>query len=170
MIKNMKWNRLVGDEINDLFSTIESDIRDVRVGGEELRFYVGTDSQVKKKITTYVTAVVLYRVGSGALVYYARQNEKTMDMRSRLWNETYKAVEIAKELNGFLRAYGLKVHEVHADLNSNDIHKSNSSVQACLGYICGMGFKGKIKPYAWASSCVANKKTKGGRGVKNTAV
>ena len=158
----MNWNRLTGENVNDLFLTINKDIEDNKNADSEIKFYVGTDSQVKRKGITYVTAVVLYRVGDGALVYYSKQNENQMDMHARLWNETYKAVEVAKELNEFLKSYNLRVDEVHADLNPNDIHKSNSSVQACLGYICGMGFDGKIKPYAWASSCVANKKTKSG--------
>ena len=38
-------------------------------------------------------------------------------MRSRLWNETYKAV--AFELNNFLKDFGMKVDEVHADLNAS---------------------------------------------------
>ena len=60
----------------------------------------------------------------------------------------------------------MRVDEVHADLNPSPMHESNSSVQACLGYICGMGFDGKIKPDSWAASSVAHRKTQGNKKKK----
>lgn len=153
----MTWRKLDGGEI-DLYTELQHDIS--LYENDELKFYVGTDSQQKKKRVIYVTAIILYRTGIGGNVYYLKEKEAKVDMRTRLWNETYKAVEIAKELNDFLFKFGLRVDEVHADLNPDKIHKSNSVVQACLGFICGMGFEGKIKPHAWGASKVANKMTK----------
>lgn len=153
----MKWRRLDGEEIN-LFKTIEKDIK--LYNEAEIKFYVGTDSQRKKKHITYITSIILYRETIGGCVYYTKERDKIIEMTSRLWNETYKAVTVAQELNDFLEQFDLRVNEVHADLNPNPKHKSNSVVQSCLGFICGMGFIGKIKPDAWASSKISDRKTK----------
>lgn len=154
----LNWYRFSGEKVLDLKDAICEHI--TTYGAEGLDFFVGTDSQPKTKIITYVTVVVVYRHKKGGIVFYKRENESNVDRRYRLWNETYKAVQTALELNEFLREYDLKVSEIHADLNSDKKFLSNSSVQACLGFICSMGFNGKIKPEAWAATKVANRKTK----------
>ena len=151
------WKNFDGEKI-ELYTELQKVIEDNK--NDNFKVYVGTDSQQKKDHILYVTAIVFYRTGLGGLIFYLKEKEKKVDMRSRLWNETYKAVALALELNNFLKDFGMKVDEVHADLNASKTYKSNSVVQASLGYICGMGFKGCIKPFAFASSKIANKFTK----------
>ena len=161
-MKTKKWIRLDKDEIPDIFEQLKLDIENAKImrADDEIKFYVGTDSQRKKKYITYVTAIVMYTEKKGGAVYYTKERESVLDMHSRLWNETYKAVNIAQELNEFLKDFNLRVHEVHADLNANPKYKSHKLVKSCLGYIQGMGFDGMIKPDAWAASKIANKHTK----------
>lgn len=158
----MSWKKLEGNIVNDLYTTIAQDIKATKIkfADEDIKFYVGTDSQRKKYDVVYVTAIVLYRKKSGGSVYILKEREKLTDMHTRLWNETEKAIKVATELNTFLVDFNLRVDEVHADLNPDKKYKSNSLVQSCLGYICGMGFEGKVKPQAWAASKVANIHTK----------
>ena len=158
----MGWKKLEGNIVNDLYTTIAQDIKATKVkfADEDIKFYVGTDSQRKKYDVVYVTAIVLYRKKSGGSVYILKEREKLTDMHTRLWNETEKAIKVATELNTFLVDFNLRVDEVHADLNPDKNYKSNTLVKSCLGYICGMGFEGKVKPQAWAASKVANIHTK----------
>jgi predicted RNase H-related nuclease YkuK (DUF458 family) len=162
MLNEYKWKKLDGEIVNNLLETISLDIVKTKAefADDEIKFYVGTDSQRKKYDIVFVTAIVLYRKKSGGIVYILKEREKHSDIRTRLWNETYKAITIATELNDFLKSFNLRVDEVHADLNPDPKHKSNSLVKSCLGYICGMGFEGKIKPASWAASKVANIHTK----------
>lgn len=155
------WKRLTGEHIEDIQKTIISDILSYpEIERNELEFYVGADSQRTDKKIKFVTAIALYNKGKGGLGYYLPEIYRNMENRDRLWTETYKAVESAQWLNKIIQPLGLRVNEVHADLNPDKKHFSNSLVQICLGYICGMGFDGKIKPEAWVASSVANGKTK----------
>jgi predicted RNase H-related nuclease YkuK (DUF458 family) len=151
------WKNFNNEKI-DLLPTLTKLIEDNK--NDSFKVFVGTDSQQKKDGITYVTAIVFYREGIGGTIFCLKEKEKIVDLHSRLWNETYKAVSIASELNIFLKDFDMKVHEVHADLNPSKKHKSNTVVQSALGYICGMGFNGKIKPDSWAASKVANVHTK----------
>jgi predicted RNase H-related nuclease YkuK (DUF458 family) len=47
--------------------------------------------------------------------------------------------------------------EVHADINTNPMFKSNQALHEAMGYILSMGFVFKAKPEAFASSYCANK-------------
>lgn len=152
------WKRLTGEKINDLGETVLADINSYP--DSDIKFYCGCDSQVIKQRILYVTVIVLYRAGNGGVAYYLREPEAKIHDKARLWNETYKAVTVAMWLNEIIKPVGLRVNEVHADLNYDEKHMSSTMVQACLGYICAMGFEGKIKPYAWCATKVANIKTK----------
>ena len=155
------WRRLSGENIECIHATISNDV--MANLEHDLEIYVGADSQRFEDHVNYVTAIVVYRNVKGGLGYYLSEKEKLvgkLDNRTRLWNETAKAVDKAQWLNELLREFDLRVSEVHADLNNDKKHFSNTVVQMCLGFICSMGFNGKIKPEAWAASSVANSKTK----------
>ena len=152
------WQRLSGDVVENIRAVISNDIMR-REDKADLKFYVGCDSQSYKEHIAYVTAIVLYETGKGGLGYYMREIEEPVPMRHRLWNETYKAVTTATWLNQLLIEFDYRVDEVHADLNSDEKHLSQSSVTECLGFITSMGFVGKIKPEAWVASGVADQKT-----------
>jgi predicted RNase H-related nuclease YkuK (DUF458 family) len=47
--------------------------------------------------------------------------------------------------------------EVHADINCEAHFKSNTALKEAMGYIRGMGYEFKAKPYAFASSSCADK-------------
>ena len=157
----MKWNRLSGDGIVNIFETIEQDI--IKYTNDfELKFYTGCDSQVHNDKVRYITAIVLYRQGKGGLVYYRKEIEafKNINPQKRLWNEVVKAVEVAQELDDILIKHDLCVEEVHADLNYDKKYLSSKVVDQCLGYIKAMGFDGVIKPYGFTASKIADRVTR----------
>ncbi len=155
------WKRLTGEVVSDIKNTIVSDIMSVdKDDRNTLEFYVGADSQRSGNTILFVTAIVMYRQGKGGNGFYFPEKYRSMENRDRLWMETYKAVEVGLWLNELLSNFDLRVSEIHADLNKDKKYFSNSLVQTCLGYICGMGFQGRIKPESWVASSVANGKTK----------
>ena len=70
--------------------------------------------------------------------------------------EVAKSIEIAYELCHLFIEYHIEM-EVHADINTNPMFKSNDALREAMGYILGMGFAFKAKPEAFASSCCADK-------------
>ena len=135
-MKNLKWNRLDKGSIDNIFLQLTKDITKAKLirENDDIKFYVGTDSQRHKGKIVFVTAIVMYMEKHGGAVYYVKENEKPTDMHTRLWNETYKAVNIAQELNNFLKDFNLRVNEIHADLNDSPKHKSNKLVSSCIKY------------------------------------
>ena len=80
--------------------------------------------------------------------------------KQRLFQETYYAVRLATHINPLLEKINHKIEEIHSDLNPDPNYISSTMISQCLGYIQGMGFKGRIKPYSWAASSVADLKSR----------
>jgi len=157
--KTSMWKRISGEYIPDLEETLLRDIS--RTDTNDLKFYVGADSQISNGRTRYTVVLVVRKANKGAQGYYSSTaTELHCSRNQRLFQETYMAVELAIRINPLLEQIGFKIDEVHSDLSPHPKNLSNQVVQTCLGYIQGFGFKGKIKPESWASYCVADLKTK----------
>ncbi len=83
-------------------------------------------------------------------------SRQTMSVKERMLTEVGKSIEVAYNLCGLFTAFNIDM-EVHADINTNPNFKSNHALKDAMGYIMGMGFAFKAKPYAFASSCCADK-------------
>jgi len=164
-----RWRRMdvhntgVANLPEEMFKDIAATSKD-----REIRIIVGSDSQVHKYSTVFVTAIALWRVGAGGRVYYKTYKKrhpegKRPDNRTRLIEEAYDSIKVAMWLNPELNKVGLGVHEIetlHADLNRDKKYLSNSVVAGVLGTIKAYGFEGMIKPEGWVASRVANRRTK----------
>jgi len=153
-----QWRRLNGAIVK---TPIEDEIRDVLVqaihNGHTMKVCIGTDSQVKGRITEFATVIVFIRKGKGGFMYI--HNETTirkMSVRERMLAEVTKSIEVAYELCGLFTTYNVDM-EVHADINTQPGFKSNDALKEAMGYITGMGFAFKAKPHAFASSSCADK-------------
>jgi uncharacterized protein len=153
-----QWRKLNGEKLP---GRIEDEIREVLIkekkAGYELKACIGTDSQVKGKITEFASVIVLVRKGKGGFMYI--RNETTtlkMSIKQRMLVEVSKSIDVAYALCNIFSRYSVDM-EVHADINTNPNFKSNDALKEAMGYILGMGFGFKAKPHAFASSCCANK-------------
>lgn len=88
-------------------------------------------------------------------IHHSRM-QQTMGLKERMIHEVGKSVDTAYHLCGLLEQYDVAL-EVHADINSDPLFKSNTALRDAMGYIRGMGFVFRAKPYAFASSCCADK-------------
>lgn len=133
---------------------------------DELKIYVGCDSQNTKYSTFYVT-VIAYRHGnSGAGFIYCKERVKKISLRDkmmakgdhrvavsqRLWGEVERSLEVAK----MLRDNNISVHCVDLDLNDEVGTGSNNLAGAGRGYIVAEGFKCSIKPQEQVASRAAD--------------
>jgi uncharacterized protein len=161
------WRKLDGTRIK---RAIEDEVRAVLVRekemGHELKVCIGTDSQVKAgaggkdrrgKETEFATVIVFIRKGKGGFMYIHNEiSHQKMNIKERMLTEVSKSIEVAYALCNLFTIYNVDM-EVHADINTNPGFKSNDALKEAMGYIMGMGFVFKAKPYAFASTCCANK-------------
>jgi predicted RNase H-related nuclease YkuK (DUF458 family) len=154
----MNWRRLNGQSIDlPIKEAVENTIIRETAAGYKLKVCIGTDSQVRGKVTDYATVIVFLREKKGGFMFINNDSSKIrMTIRERMINEVGKSVEVAYALCDLLDKYNVGL-EVHADINTDPHFKSNVALRDAMGYILGMGFVFKAKPDAFASSSCADK-------------
>ena len=121
-----------------------------------MKVCIGSDSHVYGNEIQYATAIVFVRKGKGAFTFIRKQKEfQKISIKERMLNEVNKSVEIAYRIFEILEKYNVEM-EVHADINTDPDFKSNIALKDAMGYILGMGYVFKAKPYAFASSNCAD--------------
>lgn len=137
----------------------------IRASSLESSIYVGCDSvRYKSKkgqwMARYSTVIVIHKDSRhGCMVHHGSielpdYGEKTQGLRQRLMNEVSFAITTVMEI---LDAVGERHLEIHLDINSNEVHKSNVAAKEALGYVKGtLGIDARIKPYGWAATHAAD--------------
>jgi predicted RNase H-related nuclease YkuK (DUF458 family) len=121
--------------------------------GEDIKIYLGCDSQNRTNITTYATTVVFHIGDSGCHVIYKKEQVPViLDMWTRLWGEAERSVSAAI----YLREHGIEINTIDLDYNDDPNKKSNKLVSAAVGYVESMGFKARIKPDLLPAVCAAD--------------
>ncbi|WP_419868663.1 ribonuclease H-like YkuK family protein [Chryseobacterium sp. CT-SW4] len=151
------WQNLNGKIFHQpIIKLVEDAIIRERTNGYKLKVCVGSDSHVYGDAINYATAVVFIREGRGAFTFVRKEREiQRISIKERMLNEVNKSVEIAYAICSVLDKYKVEM-EVHADINTDPEFKSNSALKDAMGYILGMGYVFKAKPYAFASSNCAD--------------
>ena len=154
----MAWRKFSGEIIQSpILEEVEKAIERESLIGNKLKVCIGTDSQVKGNVTDFATVIVFLREKRGGFMFI--HNEKTLhkySIKERMLVEVAKSIEIAYDLCDLFTLYDVDM-EVHADINTNPMFKSNQALHEAMGYILSMGFVFKAKPEAFASSYCANK-------------
>ena len=158
MNTNLNWRRLNGQQIEQpLLEVVERTIIKETEAGHKLKVCIGTDSQVKGKIVEFATVIVFLREKRGGFMFISNYKfEKKMSIKERMILEVSHSVQVAYNLCDLLDLYKVEL-EVHADINTDPNFQSNVALKEAMGYILGMGFVFKAKPYAFASSSCADK-------------
>ena len=154
----MDWRQLNGAIIEKpILEAVEEVIIRETALGHKLKVCIGTDSQAQNGVTEFATVIVFLREKRGGFMYInSSKTEQVMSLKERMISEVSKSVTIAYELCSLLDLYDVGL-EVHADINTDPMFKSNVALREAMGYITGMGFVFKAKPNAFASSCYADK-------------
>lgn len=129
-------------------------VKDILSTRDDIKVYIGTDSQNVDKYTQYAVVIVLHYGNSGGHVLYSKEKvDKIRDRFTRLWKEVEMSIEIAQHLT----ANGIKPSFVDLDLNPDPHYGSNNVLRAAFGYVESMGFTPRCKPDAISASYVADK-------------
>lgn len=122
---------------------------------------IGTDSQTRERQTLFVTAVIVQRIGKGAIFFYTRHAHRAIpDLRYRIYRETeysLKCVELLKE-KGFFSFSAHIPMEIHLDVGQRG--ETRKLIQEVVGWVTSVGYTAKIKPESYAASAVADRFTK----------
>ncbi|PST81964.1 hypothetical protein C7T94_17410 [Pedobacter yulinensis] len=154
----MNWKKFSGEPIQStILDEVEKAILRETGAGYKLKVCIGTDSQVKGPVTDFATVIVLLREHHGGFMYI-RQERSTqrLGIKERMLTEVQKSIETAYSICDLLDIYDVAL-EVHADINTSPMFKSNKALNDAMGYILSMGFIFKAKPEAFASSACADK-------------
>lgn len=155
---SMTWKKFSGESITqNILEEVSLTIEREYAAGTKLKVCIGTDSQVKGAQTDFATVIVFVREKKGGFMYiHQDRSAAKMTIKERMLAEVQRSIEVAYSLCPILEAHDVDL-EVHADINTNPMFKSNSALQDAMGYILSMGFVFKAKPEAFASSACANK-------------
>ena len=155
---DLKWRRLSGQPLEQpLLEVVEETIIRETETGHRLKVCIGTDSQVRGKVVEFATVIVFLREKRGGFMFISNYKfEKKMSLKERMISEVAQSVQVAYSLCDLLDLYQVEL-EVHADINTDPNFQSNVALREAMGYILGMGFVFKAKPYAFASSSCADK-------------
>ena len=125
---------------------------------EPIALHVGADSKSRGDHTLFVTVLALVKPGEGGRVMYRTTRVKRMkSLAQRLFQEAQLAIELATELT---EVTGRPI-VVHIDANPDERHRSSKFARSLAGMGVGQGFEVRLKPDAWAASCVADHVVKG---------
>jgi predicted RNase H-related nuclease YkuK (DUF458 family) len=154
----MNWKKFSGEIVHSpILEEIENAIIRESDNGYKLKVCIGTDSQVKGPLTDFATVIVLLREHHGGFMYiHQEKTAQKMSIKERMLVEVQKSIETAYSICDLLDLYNVDL-EVHADINTNPMFKSNKALNEAMGYILSMGFIFKAKPEAFASSTCADK-------------
>ncbi|MBB2147249.1 hypothetical protein GM921_17240 [Pedobacter sp. LMG 31464] len=154
----MTWKKFSGEVIHSsILEEVEQAIIRETENGYKLKVCIGTDSQVKGATTDFATVIVLVREHHGGFMYINQdKTTQQMGIKERMLVEVQKSIETAYSICDLLDIYDVDL-EVHADINTNPMFKSNKALNEAMGYILSMGFIFKAKPEAFASSTCADK-------------
>lgn len=108
-----------------------------------LKIYIGTDSQDKKRVTRYATAIV-YRYGTrGAhYIYLLEDVPKIRSMYDRLFKEAQKTIDTALMIT---QEIPVSIEALEFDYNHVPKWASNKLLSAVKGWALGLNFNPVFK-------------------------
>lgn len=154
----MIWKKFSGETIRlPILEEVRRAIERESALGNKLKVCIGTDSQVKGAVIDFATVIVFVREKRGGFMFICQERSaQKMRIKERMLNEVQRSIECAYSLCDLLDLHEVDL-EVHVDINTNPMFKSNQALHEAMGYILSMGFVFKAKPEAFASSACANK-------------
>src|SRR3989304_9972504 len=121
---------------------------------------VGTDSESRKGISDFVTAIIIYRVGKGGTYFWARRNlPNVVAIADRISKETQFSIELPWKLRDTFRHNGLSGYEPEVHLDVGEEGVTRDMIRWVTGMVLGSGFEFKIKPESFGATKVADRHT-----------
>ena len=114
--------------------------------------YVGTDSMLRHDYCKFASVIAIHSNDLNVANYFFKKktvpSKKYKMLQNKIFEEVDCSIEIAKELS--LSFPNAKI-EVHVDVGKTNRSKTRIYVDMLKGWVTGMGYLFKSKPYSWAS-------------------
>lgn len=145
-----RWFRTEQGELVDIVDHCLQEI----AKRENLKIYIGTDSQNSANKSNYATAIV-FRYGQNGChyVYKKLQVPRIRDHFSRLFKEAELTIETAELITNEIP---IKIEALEFDYNNTKKTKSTQVISAATGWAHGLGYKTKVKPDEMIASKAAD--------------
>ncbi|MEN3008692.1 ribonuclease H-like YkuK family protein [Pseudothermotoga sp.] len=126
------------------------------LNGDRFKLFIGTDSDDRDGVVTFATVFIVYKLGVGAIYFYTIKRERRYyDVYSRIFEETHLSLQMADFVK---RTLNLDSAEIHIDAGYEG--PSKQIIPSIVGYIKGMGYNYRLKPWAFAATKIAHRHTK----------
>lgn len=129
---------------------------------DRFRLIIGTDSQPHEHTAsaTFVTAVILHRVGRGARYYVHKEHhEHIHSLRQRMFTEASLSLQVGGLLSELLQKAGQDWQiEVHLDIGEGG--ETKQWIREIVAWIESNGYEARIKPESFGASKVSDRYTK----------
>lgn len=147
-------------------ATINAIKQAIMNSSRETKVYLGSDSKVIKtegpNVTFRLATVVVLHINgkNGCRVLGFNSVRTVVDAQyskpfSRMLAEAYEVLEAYEHIKNCIDG---RHFEIHLDINPNESHGSSVAVKAASGLIHGVTMiKPKLKPFAFAASCAADR-------------
>ena len=120
---------------------------------------VGTDSQNTYKTKMVVVICLINEGHGGVFFYHIDLLPKIKNLNTKIFTETEKSLEIARELNEYFHEEGIRADvEINVDIGREG--KTKDLIQSILGWITAEGFVAKIKDESYVASTIADRISK----------
>lgn len=124
--------------------------------------YIGSDSFVTKQKCVFASTVCLHGADNthGGKYFFKKESfnaKRFGNLRQRILQEVQCSIDLALQM----QEQGIVRLELHIDISpSENFTQTSPMADSLMGYVRGVGFDCKIKPYAWAAASVADKHSK----------
>jgi len=139
-------------KLNDIFNILEKAAKT-----KNHKIIVGSDSVKLGYDFVFTKAIcILDSDYYDRRYFYLRikvKDDSYLDLSKRLLKETTDSIDLALKIQEKISSANI---EIHADVNSNSIHKSSKYKNMIVGYVSGCGFDCKIKPDSFVASGIAD--------------
>ena len=116
---------------------------------------VGTDSQNTYRTKMVLVICLIDKGRGGKYFYHIDYLDKIKYLNTKIFTETEKSLEIARELNKLLHDNDVRAEvEIHVDIGKDG--KTKDLIQSILGWVTAEGFKAKIKDESYVASTIAD--------------
>lgn len=125
------------------------------------RIVIGSDSAPGRgEVTDFVTALVVHRIGTGAIYFWKRKvGKRKMALRQKIYQEAAMSLDCAEEVLDAFAKDGINRFDVEIHVDIGKFGETREMINEVVGMIRGSGFLVKTKPDAYGASTVADRHT-----------
>jgi predicted RNase H-related nuclease YkuK (DUF458 family) len=156
MFHSPTFGKITLDQLKKIISSFMATDKKARY-----EIIVGTDSQkIAKDQYDFVSALVIHRIGSGAIYFWKRQviNRK-MALKERIYIEATMSLQTSENFVQFFKSNGISRYDIQIHVDIGNKGETRELINEVVGMIRGSGYDVKIKPESYAASKVADRYT-----------